>query len=160
MAARPAGRTPHQLESMSSLTIKKLRSALVAGVALVSANACGGDATGPVRPAEQTCPSVAVPICQNDEQADVAREAVADLVGRVAPKLENPVARDALVTGLGQLTIEVGLGNVTVARRALAFSRDALAAALAQRATYPGDVPDLGAVELELDRMAVLLGTS
>jgi hypothetical protein len=81
-------------------------------------------------------------------------------VGRVAPKLENPAAREALVTGLGQLAIEVGLGNVTAARRALTFSRQALNAALAQRATYPGDAPDLGVIELELDQMATLLGTS
>jgi hypothetical protein len=147
---------------MSSISNTGFRVALTV-VALTGATgvACaGGDVTGPVRPPEQTCPSVSVPICQDEAQADVAREAVADLVGRVAPKLENPSARDALVTGLGQLAIEAGLGNVTAARRALSFSRDALNAALSQRATYPGDAPDLGAVELELDRMAVLLGTS
>jgi hypothetical protein len=147
---------------MITVWITTRRAALAGGVALVGpmVASCGGDATGPVRPPDQTCPAVAVPICQDHAEADVAREAVADLVGRVAPKLENPTARDALVTGLGQLTIEVGLGNVTAARRALTFSRDALYAALAQRATYPGDTPDLGAIELELDRMAVLLGTS
>jgi hypothetical protein len=147
---------------MSSVRMMKFRVARLAGIALVGAAgaSCGGDATGPVRPPEQTCPSVAVPICQDEERADVAREAVADLVGRIAPKLENPAARDALVTGLGQLAIEVGLGNVTGARRALTFSREALNAALAQRATYPGDMPDLGAIELELDGMALLLGTS
>jgi hypothetical protein len=147
---------------MSSVRITRFRVALLTGIALVGAVGvgCGGDATGPVRPPEQTCPSVAVPICQDEERADVAREAVADLVGRIAPKLENPTARDALVTGLGQLAIEVGLGNVTAARRALTFSRESLNAALAQRATYPGDAPDLGAIELELDEMAVLLGTT
>ena len=128
-------------------------------VALTSPS-CGGDATGPVRPPEQSCPAAAVPICESDDRTDLAREAVADLVGRIAPKLENPTARAALVTGLGQLAIEAGLGNVTAGRRALTFSREALAAALAQRATYPGDVPDLGAIELELDRMAILFGTN
>jgi hypothetical protein len=147
---------------MSTIRMTRVRAALLAGVALLTAAAgCGGDGpTGPVRPPEQSCPTAGVPLCQDDERGDVAREAVADLVGRVAPKLENPAAREALVTGLGQLAIETGLGNVTAARRALAFSRDALAAAMAQRATYPGDVPDLGAIELELDLMAVLLGTS
>ena len=146
---------------MNTVRITTSRVAFLAGALLGAASAgCGGDATGPVRPPEQTCPSVAVPICENEERADVAREAVADLVGRVAPKLENPAAREALVTGLGQLAIEVGLGNITAARRALSFSRDALNAALAQRATYPGDTPDLGVIELELDRMAMLLGTS
>jgi hypothetical protein len=146
---------------MSTVNMTKSQVAFVA-VALLGAAAtgCGGDATGPVRPPEQTCPSLAVPLCQNEERADVAREAVADLVGRVAPKLENPAAREALVTGLGQLAIEVGLGNVTAGRRALTFSREALSTALAQRAAYPGDAPDLGAIELELDRMATLLGTS
>ena len=136
--------------------------ARLAGIVLLGATTvhCGGDATGPVRSPELTCPSVGVPLCQADERADVAREAVADLVGRIAPKLENPAAREALVTGLGQLAIEVGLGHVTAGRRALTFSREALSAALAQRESYPGDVPDLGAIELELDRMAVLLGTS
>lgn len=147
---------------MSTARIPKSRLASVAAALLLAASitSCGGDATGPVRPPEQSCPTVAAPICESDERADVAREAVADLVGRIAPKLENPAAREALVTGLGQLAIEAGLGNVTAGRRALTFSREALAAALAQRSTYPGDVPDLGAIELELDRMAVLLGTT
>ena len=156
------GRKLHESEDMSTARIPSSRLAGVAAAVLVvlSTTSCGGDATGPVRPPEQSCPTVAAPICDSDERADVAREAVADLVGRVAPKLENPAAREALVTGLGQLAIEAGLGNVTAGRRALSFSRDALAAALAQRSTYPGDVPDLGAIELELDRMAVLLGTT
>jgi hypothetical protein len=148
---------------MSSMSNSRFRVAILTGVAMsvaIGVGCAGGDATGPVRPPELICPSVAVPICQDEEQADIAREGVADLVGRLAPKLENPSARDALVTGLGQLAIEAGLGNVTAARRALAFSRDALNAALAQRASYPGDAPDLGAIELELDRMALLLGTS
>jgi hypothetical protein len=147
---------------MSTARIQKSRLAGVAAAVLLAAGgtSCGGDATGPVRPPEQNCPTAAVPICQSDERTDVAREAVADLVGRIAPKLENPAARESLVTGLGQLAIEAGLGNVTAGRRALTFSREALAAALAQRATYPGDVPDLGAIELELDRMALLLGTT
>jgi hypothetical protein len=158
----PDGRALDELGVMSTVCITRSHVALLAGVALLGAAGvgCGGDATGPVRPPEQTCPSVSVPICEHEEQADVAREAVADLVGRIAPKLENPAAREALVTGLGQLAIEVGLGHVTAGRRALTFSREALNAALAQRATYPGDTPDLGAIELELDRMAVLLGTS
>ncbi|MFN2567286.1 MAG: hypothetical protein ABR499_20000 [Gemmatimonadaceae bacterium] len=147
---------------MSTVRTTRSHAALLASVALLGvAASCGGDGpTGPVRPPEQRCPSVAVPLCENEEQGDVAREAVADLVGRVAPKLENPGAREALVTGLGQLAIEAGLGNVTAARRALTFSREALGVAMAQRSTYPGDLPDLGAIELELDRMAVLLGTS
>jgi hypothetical protein len=146
---------------MSTVRITRSHAAFLAVALLGAAGAgCGGDATGPVRPPEQTCPAVAAPICENEERADVAREAVADLVGRIAPKLENPAAREALVTGLGQLAIEVGLGNITAGRRALTFSREALNAALTQRATYPGDTPDLGAIELELDRMATLLGTS
>jgi hypothetical protein len=157
----PAGRTLDQLEIMSTVRIRRSHAAFLAVALLGGGGAgCGSDATGPVRPPEQTCPAVAAPICENEERADVAREAVADLVGRVAPKLENPTAREALVTGLGQLAIEVGLGNITAGRRALTFSREALNAALAQRATYPGDTPDLGAIELELDRMAMLLGTS
>jgi len=147
---------------MSTIRMMRVSAALLAGVALLATSTgCGGDGpTGPVRPPEQSCPSASVPLCQDDERADLAREAVADLVGRIAPKLENPAAREALVTGLGQLAIETGLGNVTAARRALVFSRDALAAAMAQRTTYPGDLPDLGAIELELDMMATLLGTS
>jgi hypothetical protein len=158
----PAGRALHQFRKMNSFRSTRSRAALLASVALIgtSAAGCADGPTGPVRPPEQRCPSVAVPVCQDEERADVAREAVADLVGRVAPKLENPAAREALVTGLGQLAIEVGLGNVTAARRALTFSRQALNAALAQRATYPGDAPDLGVIELELDQMATLLGTS
>lgn len=157
----PARRTLDQLGIMSTVHITRFHVAVLAAALLGAAGvACGSDATGPVRPPEQTCPSAGVPICANEERADIAREAVADLVGRVAPKLENPAAREALVTGLGQLAIEVGLGNVTAGRRALTFSREALSAALAQRAAYPGDTPDLGAIELELDRMATLLGTS
>jgi hypothetical protein len=147
---------------MSSLQTTRSFAARLAWVAFVAATGagCGDGPTGPVRPPEQSCPSVSVPLCDDSESSDAAREAVADLVGRVAPKLENPAAREALVNGLGQLAIEAGLGHVTAARRALAFSREALAAAMAQRASYPGDTPDLGAIELELDRMATLLGTS
>ena len=146
---------------MSSIPNTKFRVAFPSTVMLLVGvvSGCGGDATGPVRPPEQTCPAVVVPICEDDDETDLAREAVADLVGRIAPKLENPTAREALVTGLGQLAIEAGLGNVTAARRALSYSRAALSAALGARATYPGDVPDLGALELELDRMGMLLGT-
>ena len=137
-----------------------LRAFAGAALLVAFASACGDGPTGPVRPPDQTCPAASVPLCSDDENTDQAREAVADLVGRIAPKLENPAARDQLVTGLGQLAIEAGLGRVTAARRALTFSREALQSALAQRTTYPGDVPDLGAIELELDRMATLLGTS
>jgi hypothetical protein len=129
-------------------------------LAAIQSGCAGGDATGPIRPADQTCPSAAVPMCEDTPEANLAREDVADLVGRVAPKLENPDASHALVTGLGQLAIELGLGNVTNARRALTFSRDALSQALSRVSTYPGDGPDLGAIELELDRVAELLGTS
>jgi hypothetical protein len=147
---------------MSTVRTTRSDAARLAGLTLVVAAlaGCGDGPTGPVRPPDQTCPSVSVPLCDNSESADEAREAVADLVGRVAPKLENPSARAALVTGLGQLAIDAGLGNVTAARRALTFSREALGAAMAERSRYPGDLPDLGAVELELDRMATLLGTS
>lgn len=148
---------------MRTVRLTRSRTALLAACGLLGAAAagCGGDSvTGPIRPPDQSCPSASVPLCTEPDRADVAREAVADLVGRVAPKLENPSARDALLTGLGQVAIEAGIGNVTAARRALAFTREALSAALAQKATYPGDVPDLGAIELELDHMATLLGTS
>ncbi len=158
----PVSRTLHQSENMSTARIKNPRVVIsAAGILLAAIGVgCGGDATGPLRTPEQSCPTAPVPICQSDERTDVAREAVADLVGRVAPKLENPDAREALVTGLGQLAIEAGIGNVTAGRRALTFTRQALAAAMAQRTTYPGDLPDLGAIELELDRMAMLFGTS
>ncbi len=129
-------------------------------LAAVASGCSGGDATGPIRPADQTCPSATVPMCEDTPETNLAREDVADLVGRVAPKLENPEASRSLVTGLGQLAIELGLGNVTNARRALTFSRDALNQALSNVSTYPGDRPDLGAIELELDRIASLLGTS
>ena len=147
---------------MSSVRTTRSPAVRLARLALVAtaAAACADGPTGPVRPAEQSCPSVSVPLCEESEATDAARESVADLVGRIAPKLENPAARQDLVNGLGQLAIEAGLGNITAARRALSFSREALTTALAQRATYPGDVPDLGAIELELDRMAALLGTS
>ena len=129
-------------------------------LAAIQSGCAGGDATGPIRPADQTCPSAAVPMCEDTPETNLAREDVADLVGRVAPKLDNPDASHALVTGLGQLAIELGLGNVTNARRALTFSRDALTQALSRVSSYPGDAPDLGAIELELDRVATLLGTS
>lgn len=147
-------------ECMSSLRMSRLDVALLAIAVLVGGAGCGGDATGPVRPPDQTCPAIGAPICSDEQGADEAREAVADLVGRVAPKLENPQSRESLVSGLGQLAIEVGVGNITAARRALAFSREALGTALSQRASYPGDVPDLGAIELELDHMSRLLGTN
>ena len=147
---------------MRTVRTTRSRAILLVGFALVGAAGagCGDGPTGPLRPPDESCPSVAVPLCEDSEQTDVAREAVADLVGRGAPELGNPAARQALVTGLGQLAIEAGLGHVTAARRALTFAREALAAAMAQRSAYPGDTPDLGAIELELDRMATLLGST
>jgi hypothetical protein len=158
-ATMRAIRALESVQNMSSVPTTRSYAARLASVLVLAAAGCGDGPTGPVRPPEQSCPSVSVPLCEDSESSDVAREAVADLVGRVAPKLENPASREALVNGLGQLAIEAGLGNITAARRALAFSREALGAAMAQRSTYPGDAPDLGAIELELDRMATLLGT-
>src|SRR5688572_9638532 len=56
-------------ENMSTARIMRPYAALLGSVALLSAavGGCGGDATGPVRPPEQSCPSAAVPICENDE---------------------------------------------------------------------------------------------
>ena len=60
---------------MSTARIPKSRLAGVTAVVLLVAfsTSCGGDATGPVRPPEQSCPTVAAPICDSDERADVER---------------------------------------------------------------------------------------
>ena len=125
---------------------------------------CGGDkiASPPPPPADQVCPSAPVPLCDAAKASAVsaARESTSDAAGRSTSALENGTARSALGAGLGQLDAALAAGNVTKALAALRLTREALTSARGQLNAFPGDAADLAAIELALDQVAPLLGTS
>ena len=136
----------------------------VAAAALGAASylACSDSTAPPPPPADDVCPTATVPLCSgaNAAVAAAARDAVADAVGRSTPALENAGARPELAASLAELEAMLAAGNVTRSRNALGRARAALTAAHAQLGTFPGDAPDLTAIELALDRVAPLLGVS
>jgi hypothetical protein len=138
----------------------------LAATALLGAAAyvgCGGDATGPEhQQQDQVCPTASVPLCAavNSSAASSARESASDAASRSTPALENATARSALGAGLSQLDAALAAGNVTKALAALRATREALTSARAQLNSFPGDAADLAAIELTLDQVAPLLGTS
>ena len=118
---------------------------------------CGDKGPGPVQPI--TCPSANVPVC-TPATATAARDVTSDASSRSTPALENTTARSALGTNLGQLDAALANGNITDARAALGRVREAITAARAQLTQFPGDAADLTAIELQMDQVAPLIGTS
>src|SRR5918912_485662 len=98
------------------------------------------------------CPASQVGACDPTRRS-VALDGAADASSRSARALENATARDAVAASLDRLSTALTAGNVTKARAALADSRRAVEAARAQLATFAGDGPDLGAIDLLLDHV-------
>jgi hypothetical protein len=135
----------------------------LAVAALGAACVACGDSTAPPRPdPDEVCPSAPVPLCNGANAVAVAaaRDGASDAAGRSVSALDNAAARAALASRLTQLESALAAGNVTRGREALRQSREALAAARGQLTAFPGDAADLAAIELALDQVALLLGTS
>ena len=140
-----------------------VRGRLAAAALGVAACMACSDSTGPPPPpADEVCPSAPVPLCSsaNAAAAAAARDGASDAAGRSVPALDNAAARTALGARLNQLESALAAGNVTRGREALRQLREALAAARGQLGSFPGDAADLMAIELALDQVAPLLGTS
>jgi hypothetical protein len=132
---------------------------MLAGASVSCGGGDGGTPPPPPPPPALTCPSAGVPLCTNTASAAAARDGTSDAATRSTPALENATARTAVATNLGQLDAAIGVGNITDARAALGRARDAITAARGQTG-FPGDAPDLAAIELLLDRVAPLIGVS
>jgi hypothetical protein len=124
--------------------------------------ACGDSPTQlqQQEPPPLTCPSAGVPLCSSPAATAAARDGTSDAAARSTAALENTTARAALATNLGQLDAALGTQNITNARAALGRVRDAISAGRGQLNQFPGDAPDLAAIELLLDQVAALLGAS
>jgi hypothetical protein len=105
-------------------------------------------------PAVDMCPQASVPLCNGDHIAALVTADVDDALSRSVPALENATARDALTVSLSQLDSALAAGNLTRSREALSRSREAFGQ------SGDGDLADLTAVQLLLDQIAILLGTS
>jgi hypothetical protein len=138
---------------------KTVRWRLAFVILLAAAGAACGDnsVTGGEQEQALTCPSAGVPFCASPNDA---RQGTADALGRSTPALQNATARADLTTSLGQLNAALndGAGNITDAQAAVRRSREVLATARGQVATFPSDAPDLGAIELLLNALAPLIG--
>lgn len=132
--------------------------AAVLGLAFVVA--CSDSTAPPAAAADEVCPTASVPLCTDVDAAARARDGVADAVTRSTPAIDNPPVRAAFTTALGQLEAALAAGNVTRGREALRQSRAGVASARGQLGAFPGDAADLAAIELVLDRVGPLLGTS
>lgn len=121
--------------------------------------ACSGDSpTGPREPTELTCATSRVQYCASETVALHAQAGTLDASERLATALENPAARQTLEVHLGRLAAALDAKKIQSARTAMTAARAAIVAARAQRDAYPGDIPDLAAIELLLDALAPLLG--
>ena len=100
-------------------------------------------------PKDRTCPTASVPLCLGPTLA-VITAALTDAATRSLGAMGNVVAKPSLSSELGAVAEAIGLGNVTRATAALERARAAVAAAQQQLNVYPGDAPDLAAIELVL----------
>src|SRR5207253_421697 len=99
-----------------------------------------------------------------DQSAAVVSADVDDALSRSVPALENADARDALKVPLGQLESALAAGNLIGSREALSRSRAIFSqsgnASASSQTSFAGDQADLTAIELLLNQVALLLGTT
>lgn len=127
---------------------RKLR---IVGFAALLVGAACRDSTGPEL---LTCPNAAVPFCNESPEAKGAVvEATSDAQTRNVGALKNVSAAQALSLNLRDLSAALSAGEISRARDALSKSRHELATARIQVSTYPGDAPDLTAIDLALTQV-------
>lgn len=120
-------------------------SALVLGVA--AAGCSDGTAPQP----DLVCPSASVPLCtRSDSVGVVILPAANDARTRSVSALKNVAQAARLATELSRISEALKAGNVTLVKGGLRAAREVLVAARQQLGSYPGDAPDLAAVELAL----------
>jgi hypothetical protein len=104
-----------------------------------------------IGPEPLTCTNAAVPFCTEPPEAKAAVvEATSDAQTRSVGALKNGSAAQALSLNLMDLSTALSAGEISRARSALARSRQELEKGRGQLSTYPGDAPDLTAIELAL----------
>lgn len=132
---------------MTSRNRLRLRLALVIFLFVVGIGC--SDATAPRR---DTCASVRVALCTELDAGSIplAAQAASDAAGRIAVALRNGGAAASLRGVLNELGGAIRAGQITEARDALAHARRALAEARLRLSQFPGDAPDLTAIELAL----------
>lgn len=107
------------------------------------------DATAPLR---ATCANVRVALCTELDAGSIplAAQAASDAAGRIVVALRNAGAAASLRGALNELGGAIRAGQITEARDALARASSALAEARLRLSQFPGDAPDLTAIELTL----------
>ena len=101
-------------------------------------------------PEQLLCPEAPVLLCAKGEEAVVVKAAARDAENRSVAGLKNRSAAATIKQRLGSLSDALTEGNITAARDALSDTRSALTAAKNQLSQFPGDGPDLSAIELAL----------
>lgn len=103
------------------------------------------------------CPEATVPFCAKaDSIRASAGPAVTDGEARSLPVLGNAPAKATIQSELTALTTALAAGNVTRARSAVDRARAAISSAR-QAAGFPGDAPDLDAIDLALIQIELAL---
>src|ERR1051326_2788290 len=115
-------------------------------------------------PAVDTCPHVSVPLCTDGQVTALVTADIDDALSRSVPALEDAAVRDALTASLGQLDSALAGGNLSRSRDALNRSRELLgptgagsASTTSSQTSLAGDQPDLTAVDLLLNQVAIVL---
>lgn len=101
-------------------------------------------------PDQLLCPAAQVLLCTQAETAVYVAIVARDAESRNVSGLTNAARAAVLKQRLGALNVALAAGNITAAQRALTETRVAIEAAKAQLGQFPGDAPDLTAIELAL----------
>lgn len=101
-------------------------------------------------PEQLSCPEAPVLLCAKGDVAVAVRAVARDAESRSVAGLKNASAAATIKQRLGFLSVALTEGNITAARDALSDARSAIVAAKSQVGQFPGDGPDLSAIELAL----------
>lgn len=97
-----------------------------------------------------TCPAAGALVCIQPEIAKPVTEATSDASTRSSSALQNKPSATAISQELNSLVVALSAGDIGAARSALKRASDQVASAKQQLSAYPGDAPDLTAIELAL----------